>query len=228
MTDTAVRQSPARRRAVLAGSALALALGIAAAPGAAAQGSSDALPALGGISSGALGEVAQAPAADGPSITVSQTSFPEEGEFEVTVTGTGFNDPTVLGTRPPVNGLNAGAYVVFGKFADEWKPSESGAGREVVDQKWVMPQASADAPMLVGNPQVVVVDENGDFTTTLTVSKAAADAESETGNYGIYTFAGGGVVHAPYETETRITFGQQSGTGSLAGTIGSIETLFGS
>src|SRR5690606_16184918 len=70
--------------------------------------------------------VEQAPApqpAPTPTITVSKTNDLVSGDL-VTVRGAGFGDPSVLGARPPLWGKFAGTYVVFGSFADEWKPSE--------------------------------------------------------------------------------------------------------
>lgn len=172
-----------------------------------------------------------------PAVTVSATTLSADGEHQVTVTGSGFNHPDVLGTRPPLQGLNAGAYVVFGKFLDEWRPSEgaSSSARKVVEQRWALPRASADAPLLAGNPTVVVVDESGDFTVTFTVSKAAADAASETGNYGIYTYGGSGVTYAAYETATPITFTPGGGDiddptepgSGVSGSLGSLTSIFG-
>src|SRR5690606_2730404 len=63
--------------------------------------------------------------APAPTISVSKTSgISPEGET-ITVTGSGFDPqpPATNGTRPPLAGQYGGAYVVFGKFPDNWKPS---------------------------------------------------------------------------------------------------------
>ncbi|MDX2356838.1 hypothetical protein [Dietzia sp. PP-33] len=168
-----------------------------------------------------------------PQIQVSQTTLPEDGEHQVTVTGTGFNDPSVVGTRPPLAGQPSGAYVVFGKFADQWKPSAGAAStaRKVIDQRWALPEPSFTAQG--GELPYIEIAADGSFTAVLTVSKAQADA---VGNYGIYTYPAGGATKASYEQSVPITFtptddgdddDDDSGTiggGSLAG----MTNLFGS
>lgn len=178
-----------------------------------------------------------------PTIEVSETTFSAEGEHQVTVTGSGFNNPAVVGTRPPLAGMGTGAYVVFGKFLDEWKPSAGAASgaREVVDQRWALPTASFDQQG--GELPYIEIDADGNFTATLTVSKDAADTAAATGNYGIYTYAGGGVVEASYETYTQISFtpadnggGGDDGTGDIddpdtgngaVGSLGSLTRILG-
>lgn len=52
--------------------------------------------------------------------------------------------PATNGTRPPLSGSFSGAYVVFGKFATDWKPSAGvpSSARAVIAQKWAVPAAS--------------------------------------------------------------------------------------
>ena len=141
-----------------------------------------------------------------PEIAISQSAFPAEGDHQVTVTGTGFNDPSVVGTRPPLAGQPSGAYVVFGKFLDVWKPSAgaSSAARKVVDQRWALPTESFNA--MGGKLPYVEIAAGGSFSITLTVSKAEADTLTADGDYGVYTYAAGGANKASYERFAPITF----------------------
>ena len=67
-----------------------------------------------------------APAPPVPTITVSKTKGLNPGGEVITVNGTGFSPqpPATDAVQPPLAGQFGGAYVVFGKFADTWKPSE--------------------------------------------------------------------------------------------------------
>lgn len=149
------------------------------------------------------------PAKATPEVSVSKSTFNAKGEHTVTVTGKGFNNPAVKGTRPPLKDLNSGAYVVFGKFADEWKPSKGApsTGRPVASQKWALYPENIGALGNAGADAVEIDPEDGSFTATLTISKDAADAKNpDAGNYGIYTFPGGGATEASYETYSPIKF----------------------
>lgn len=160
-----------------------------------------------------------------PTVTVSDTDLSPTGQHQVTVEGSGFDPAAPLGTRPPLAGQPAGTYVVFGKFADTWKPSAGApsSSRVAVSQKWAVPAAQMDA--IGGAPAgAVELKPDGTFTTTLTVDKAAADAAAATGNYGIFTYAGSGAVHAPYETATPITFTKAQPTLKAATTRGTFGT----
>lgn len=149
---------------------------------------------------------AETQAETGATVTVSQTTVSAEGETEVTVTGAGFDPEAATGVRPPFLGKPGGAYVVFGKFAEQWRPSEDAptSARVIAEQKWAVP---ADQMAMLGDAAVELTPE-GTFTATLSISKAAVDAleTPEDGRYGIYTYAGSGAVSADYETFTPITF----------------------
>ncbi|MBT0992724.1 Ig-like domain repeat protein [Cellulomonas sp. DKR-3] len=150
-----------------------------------------------------------------PSLEVSQTSgFYADAATTITVTGTGFQPNANIGAnRPPLPGKPTGVYVIFGKFADVWRPSAGAASsaRKVIDQKWALPQESFDILNPAGtNAAYVLVEPDGSFTTTLTVS--AADALA--GSYGVYTYAAGGAAaNASQELSVPISFG----TAELAG-----------
>ncbi|WP_109508669.1 Ig-like domain-containing protein [Nocardioides speluncae] len=165
------------------------------------------------------------PVVETPTVTVSDTDLSPTGQHQVTIEGSGFDPATPLGTRPPLAGQPSGAYVIFGKFADTWRPSAGApsSSRVAVTQKWAVPAAQMGT---IGGPAAgaVELEPDGTFTATLTVDKAAADAASATGNYGIYTYAGSGAVHAPYETATPITFSKAQPTLKATATKGTFGT----
>ncbi|WP_314038816.1 hypothetical protein [Dietzia sp. CH92] len=172
-----------------------------------------------------------------PAIQVSETTLSAEGEHRVTVTGTGFNNPDVVGSYGPFAGKGTGAYVVFGRFLDEWRPSANAPSSSRVNsnQLWALPTETFT--MQGGELPYIEIDEDGNFTGTLTVSKEAIDAKTSAGNYGIYTYAGGGFKEASYELFVPITFTDGDDDGDIedptepgsgvAGSLGSLSTLFG-
>lgn len=159
------------------------------------------------------------------SVTVSETTFNPNGSRTVTVTGTGFNDPSALGTRAPFAGKQAGAYVAFGKAAEVWQPSLNadaatrsfGGGATDTSIRWALQQAEYD---FLGGSGAVLLSPTGSFTATITIDKAAADLTAATKplatNYGIYTYAGSGAKAASYETFTPITFTKYASTPVVA------------
>ncbi len=142
-----------------------------------------------------------------PTVVVSKTTGLDAAGDTVTVTGTGFvaNAPATNGVGRPPSGFG-GAYVVFGSFLTDWKPT-SGApssARKIITQKWGV--AAADMAAIGGSTGgAIEITPEGTFTTTLSVSEATALAN---GNWGVYTYAGGGAQYAPFETYTPITFAQ--------------------
>ena len=124
----------------------------------------------------------------------------------ITVTGSGFDPSANIGTRPPLAGKESGIYVVFGNFASDWQPSGGNGARSIVDQKWPMPQSSIDSPSQPWSPknleQLVVLEDDGSFETTLTVGTA----EATPGAYGVYTFAAGGPKNAAHELEQLVNY----------------------
>jgi putative cell wall-binding protein len=146
-----------------------------------------------------------------PTVTVSKTSgLSPEGET-ITVTGTGFfPNPTLTNAiRLPLAGKFGGAYVAFGKFAPNWKPSEGAAGSAraalASATKWGVSEADVTTidPGKAGTGIVIAAD--GTFSTTLTVSQGFAGALAN-GNYGIYTYSGGGASYKGFETYTPLSF----------------------
>ncbi|MFZ4843411.1 HtaA domain-containing protein [Mycetocola saprophilus] len=142
-----------------------------------------------------------------PKVTVSKTTGLNPDGDTVTVTGTGFL-PTAntVGTRPPLAGKFTGAYVVFGKFADTWQPSANapGTSRSVSTQKWAVPAESVETIGGAGSG-AIELKADGSFEATLSVKSGYAN-EPATGNYGIYTYGGGGAKEPLFETATPITF----------------------
>ena len=142
-----------------------------------------------------------------PTVTVSKTAGLDPDGETVTVTGSGFlpNSPHTDGTRPPLQGSFTGAYVVFGSFADEWRPSTGGtsAARKGFDTKWGL--LAADMPKVGGTAAgAIEIAADGTFSTTLHIAKA--DGALENGTWGVYTYAAGGAKYAPFETATPISF----------------------
>jgi hypothetical protein len=140
-----------------------------------------------------------------PSITVSATEGLKVGD-QITVWGSGFDPNAHRGTRPPLAGQPSGNYVVFGKFADNWRPSQGAASstRSVVSQRWALPLASR---LLVDPSQsdsnYTIISANGTFKAVLTVGTSSA----VNGNYGVYTYPGSGATNANVELAQLITLG---------------------
>lgn len=217
------------RRGTALGAA-ALIAGVALAPAASADD-----VATGTLAASLLQTITSASAAgsdeskqiQGPRVTVSQTVISEDGEHEITVKGTGFKDDSVVGARPPLAGKNPGIYVILGKFADEWKPSEDAAStaRKSISQFWAV--NAEDVETIGGAARGgMELRPDGSFTASFTVSKALVDAQAGdvAGNLGIYTYAGGGAVYAPWETYQPITFGEPAS--EPAGMLGSLTSMF--
>lgn len=159
----------------------------------------------------------------GPRVTLSQSVISADGEHEITVTGTGFKDDSLKAARPPLAGKNPGLYVVLGKFADEWKPSEGAASdsRKSIAQFWAV---NAEDVATIGGADAgaIVMAPDGSFTATFTVSKALVEKQASdvTGELGVYTYPGGGAKHAAWETSQLITFAEPT-----AGSLGSLASV---
>ncbi len=161
----------------------------------------------------------------GPKVKVSTTTFLPDGSQSVTVTGTGFDPSLATGSRQPLAGRPAGAYVAVGKFAASWRPSQGAASsaRKTMTTpqgglRWAV--LEADQATIGGSAGgAVTLSPEGAFTTTLTVNKAQLDAvatDPSLVNYGIYTYPGSGGTAAAYETYTPISFATSTSTTSVA------------
>jgi hypothetical protein len=142
-----------------------------------------------------------------PAVTVSKTEGLDPNGETITVTGSGFlpHAPETDGAGRPLSGFG-GAYVVFGKFADTWQPSAGAASsaRSGIDTRWGV--LAADVETIGGATRgAIEIEPDGTFETTLTVKSGAFDKE---GTYGVYTYAGGGAVYAPFETATPVTLNE--------------------
>lgn len=159
-----------------------------------------------------------------PKVTVSKTTgLDPEGET-VTIRGTGFvpNAPGTSGTRPPLLGLFGGAYVVVGAFADDWKPSASApssARSQAAITKWGV--HAADVATIGGDARgAIAIAADGTFEVTVDIVKSEAFT---TGNWGVYTYAGGGAVHAPFETYTPIAFADPTPEPSITASVSDVS-----
>ena len=146
--------------------------------------------------------------AGSPAVTLSKTVVNPAGDT-ITVTGTGFLPSLAIGTRPPLAGVPAGAYIAFGAFAEVWKPSAGApsSARPTMTAadgglKWAVPEASRP---IVGQADSVTLNPDGSFTAVISVKKDYPGALAN-GLYGIYTYAGSGAVQPLYETYTPVTF----------------------
>ncbi|WP_265521885.1 HtaA domain-containing protein [Oerskovia flava] len=161
---------------------------------------------------------AAAPELD-PQITVSKSSgLDAEGET-ITVQGSGFDPAANTASRPPVTvGQPTGVYVVFGSFAETWRPSAGApsSARSVISQKWAIPEPSFTQ---VGTqypsqaPQLVELAADGTFTVEL----LAEELEDASGVYGVYTYAAGGAAaNAAQELTVPVSFaGADGGAGDI-------------
>lgn len=165
-------------------------------------------------------------------VQVSQDEFLPSGSHQVTVTGSGFDPALATGTRPPLSGKAGGAYVVFGKFAEAWRPSAGApsSARKNSSQKWAV--LAEDMAAIGGSAGgAVELKADGTFEATLTVDKAAIDAvatDPTLVNYGIYTYPGSGAVQPLYETYTPVTFAKSASTTAVRVTKAPSPTTAGS
>lgn len=156
------------------------------------------------------------PQAEQAQVQVAQTTFLPSGSHQVTVTGSGFDPALATGTRPPLSGRAGGTYVVFGKFAEGWKPSAGApsSARRNSSQKWAV--LAGDMATIGGTAGgAVELKADGTFEATVTVDKAAIDAvatDPSLVNYGIYTYPGSGAAQPLHETYTPVTFAKSAST----------------
>lgn len=161
----------------------------------------------------------EGPSPAAPAVVVSKSSGLSPLGETITVTGTGFiaDSPATDSTRPPVAPKNncsaaagdtcpfGGTYVVFGKWPTNWAPSESGSRPSAgnLSQRWGVHEAQFGGSINAGNGGFIL-PEDGSFELTFTVS----DSSALEGNYGIYTYAGGGATYALFETFTPLAFAE--------------------
>jgi hypothetical protein len=160
---------------------------------------------------GVAWEIASAPPLS-PEVTVSQAQLSADGASTITVTGAGFDPAAVTGLYPPLAGKSSGVYVAFGRFADTWRPSEGATAnsRPTASVRWAVLEEFVATVGGEANGGIVL-GPDGTFTATFEVSQAAADAAATAkgltgGNYGIYTYPGGGAAQPAFETYTPLEF----------------------
>ena len=155
-----------------------------------------------------------------PEITLSKTTVSADGSTTVTVSGSGFDPAAAIGSRPPLAGVSGGAYVVFGKFPANWKPSAGvpSTQRKPLTvaqggQKWAVPAASMGT---IGGDAAgaIALNPDGTFTTELVIDKSLADSQAvavtDAVNYGVYTYPGSGASQPAFETYTAINFSESN------------------
>jgi len=152
-----------------------------------------------------------------PTVSLSKSEgFDPAGTGTLTVTGSGFDPAANTATRPPITtGQPTGVYVVFGKFAQDWRPSDgvASSARKVVSQKWALPEPSysqlkASTPSVAD--QLVLLKEDGTFSADLEVRTD----DTVDGVYGVYTYAAGGAAaNAAQELAVPVAFTPAGGDG---------------
>lgn len=176
----------------------------------------------------AVAPQAHAATNDGPSAILKGSSRVSNiGTTLVTIEGKGFTNLAV-GNRPPLAGKATGVYVVFGRYDEVWKPSAGAPASSrrtvVATQMWALPAASRPFVDPTGtNPNVITMDEAGNFTAQVPVS-----AIDGTGKYGIAVYPASGAINAAHEFFIELTFaspfnplvGQKSNISELAGYAG--------
>lgn len=154
-----------------------------------------------------------------PTVSVSlpngATSLEPTATTTVTVTGTGFvaqgaltSTTATYYTPAMYSGDFSGVYVVFGKFRTGWQPSSSqsstSANRTVIAQKWAVAPANFGLGALTTSGGAISLNADGSFSTSFSVTVTDAQ-DLLSGTYGVYTYGGGGVRYAPFETYTAVT-----------------------
>ncbi|MFJ2518157.1 HtaA domain-containing protein [Cellulosimicrobium cellulans] len=129
----------------------------------------------------------------------------------IVVKGSGFDPAANVGGygMPIPATLPQGTYVVFGSFAEEWRPSEGakGSARKVGSQSWALAASVLDQvpPQYQGAIRAAWTEiaEDGTFEARLVVKNPAA---LEGGRYGVYTYPAGGAVNADQELYAPVVF----------------------
>jgi hypothetical protein len=127
------------------------------------------------------------------------------------VVGTGYDPTANVGGRgvPIPSTLPQGTYVVFGNFAEAWRPSEGAPGsvRKATSQKWALAESVLDqVPSQYQSAirsQWAPIAQDGSFRTTVTVTESTTPPAG--GRYGVYTYAAGGVTNAAQELTVPVT-----------------------
>lgn len=134
----------------------------------------------------------------------------------IVVKGSGFDPASNPSTRPPITvGDPAGNYVVFGNFAENWRPSSPGTSaddRVAAVQRWALTDASFNniVPRYAAavSGQRVVMNTDGTFEFPIELADTAADKTAPAGgSYGLFTYVAGGAAADPLqELEVRLNY----------------------
>ncbi|MGK0715052.1 HtaA domain-containing protein [Leucobacter sp. W1153] len=135
---------------------------------------------------------------------------------EIVVKGSGFDVESNLSTRAPITvGDPAGNYIVFGNFAETWRPSVAGtssADRRVAVQRWALSDASYaninSRYLSAVSAQRVVMNTDGTFEFAIELADIPSNVAAPTGgSYGVFTYvAGGGANDPAQELEVRLNY----------------------
>lgn len=140
----------------------------------------------------------------------------------VVVKGTGF-DPNANTSGLPVPvppGVPHGTFVTFGKFADDWRPSqgapESARPTDRAQTKWVLSRGALDRVPDVPfdlrrtvRQQWVPLAADGTFTARLVLTEPKRTVPG--GTWGVYTFGGADAVNAAQELRVPLNFSTAPG-----------------
>lgn len=181
------------------------------------------LGALGALAVLALAvPVAAAATDDDPAIVLSRTTGLDPAGDTITVTGTGFDPAANVGTRPPFAGQPSGVYVVFGRFAENWRPSAGApsSARQVIHQVWALPRAQHDMLNPTGtNPEITLLEADGTFSAQLPVSAAEGS-----GAYAVATYPASGAVNPSQELLVPVSLAAPGTTTSSTTTSSTTST----
>jgi hypothetical protein len=138
-----------------------------------------------------------------PGVVVSKTADLDRAGETITASVDGISTAGNLGTRPPLSGKPAGAYVVFGKFDDTWKPSASapGSSRRVIAQVWALPEPSYTQLGGAATSGLALLEPDGSVSVPLPASMTTTP-----GSYGVYVYPGSGAVNAANEFGVPVSF----------------------
>ena len=162
----------------------------------------------------------------------------------VVVRGSGFDPAANVGGRgvPIPATLPQGTYVVFGKFAEQWQPSQDApsSARVVGDQRWALAEGVLEQVperfQQAIRGQWVDIAEDGTFTAELTVQRPVVEGVEqewpESGTLGVYTYAAGGVKNPEQELAVPLTVAEErtprlTVTPTEGLTVGTVVTVEG-
>ena len=139
-----------------------------------------------------------------------------EGD-QLVVKGTGYDPEANVGGRgvPIPSTMPQGVYVVFGEFAQNWRPSEDApsSARAIGAQGWVLTEDTVDQipPQYQGivRGQWVELNTDGSFEWEVTIEDHDGTKQIEDGQYGVYTYAAGGMKNASQELGVPVNFVEQ-------------------